>query len=78
MAKQDHRQKEAAIEVEGEVIAALPDTFFHVKLDRGPTVLGKLSGTMRRRWIRVNPGDRVRIELSPYDLTRGRITYRLR
>ena len=78
MAQQDHRQKEPAIELEGEVIAALPDTFFHVKLDRGPTVLGKLSGTMRRRWIRVNPGDRVRIELSPYDLTRGRITYQLK
>ena len=45
MAQQDHRQKEPAIELEGEVIAALPDTFFHVKLDRGPTVLGKLSGT---------------------------------
>jgi translation initiation factor IF-1 len=76
--KQDQRTKEQAIELEGEVVEALPNTFFRVQIDDGPLVLGKLSGTMRRRWIRVNPGDRVRIELSPYDLTRGRITYRLK
>ena len=78
MAQKEQRVKEQAIELEGEVIEALPNTFFRVQLDNGPVVLGKLSGTMRRRWIRVNPGDRVRIELSPYDLTRGRITYRLK
>lgn len=76
--KQEQRGKEPAIELEGEVVEALPNTFFRVQLDDGPVVLGKLSGTMRRRWIRVNPGDRVKIELSPYDLTRGRISYRLK
>jgi len=76
--RQDKPSKEQAIELEGEVVEALPNTFFRVQIDDGPLVLGKLSGTMRRRWIRVNPGDRVRIELSPYDLTRGRITYRLK
>ncbi len=63
--------------MEGEITEALPNTFFRVELENGHSVLAKLSGVMRRRWIRVNPGDRVRIEISPYDLTRGRITYRL-
>ena len=78
MAQREQRTKEPAIELEGEIVEALPNPFFRVQLDDGPSVLGKLSGTMRRRWIRVNPGDRVRIELSPYDLTRGRIVYRLK
>lgn len=78
MAERQHRQKEQAIELEGEVTEALPSTFFRVQIDDGPSVIAKLSGTMRRRWIRVNPGDRVRVELSPYDLSRGRITYRLK
>jgi translation initiation factor IF-1 len=76
--KQAGKPKEQGIEMEGEVTEALPNTFFRVELDNGLNVLAKLSGTMRRRWIRVNPGDRVRLELSPYDLTRGRITYRLK
>jgi translation initiation factor IF-1 len=78
MAERQQRQKEQAIELEGEVTEALPSTFFRVQIDDGPSVIAKLSGTMRRRWIRVNPGDRVRVELSPYDLSRGRITYRLK
>jgi len=78
MADRQHRQKEQAIELEGEVIEALPSTFFRVQIDEGPSVIAKLSGSMRRNWIRVNPGDRVRVELSPYDLSRGRITYRLK
>ena len=72
------RTKEEAIEMEGEIVEALPNTFFRVQLDGGHIVLCKLSGTMRRRWIRVNPGDRVKVELTPYDLTRGRITWRLK
>lgn len=64
--------------MEGEVTQALPNTFFRVEIGEGHEVLAKLAGKMRRRRIRVNPGDRVRVELSPYDLTRGRITYRLR
>jgi translation initiation factor IF-1 len=70
------KQKEEAIEVEGEVIEALPNTMFRVELDNGHTVLAHMAGRMRRFRIRINPGDRVKVELSPYDLTRGRITYR--
>jgi translation initiation factor IF-1 len=77
LAKGTEREKEPSIVMEGEVTEALPNTFFRVELENGHSVLAKLSGVMRRRWIRVNPGDRVRIEISPYDLTRGRITYRL-
>ncbi len=70
--------KEETIEVEGEVMEALPNTMFRVKLDSGQTVLGYISGKMRRYYIRILPGDRVKVELSPYDLTRGRITYRFK
>jgi translation initiation factor IF-1 len=70
--------KEEVIEVEGEVVEALPNTMFRVKLDNGHTVLGHISGKMRRYYIRILPGDRVKLELSPYDLTRGRITYRFK
>ena len=69
-------QKEAALELEGVVEEALPNTMFRVKLDNGHTVLGHISGKMRKHYIRILPGDRVTVELSPYDLTRGRITYR--
>ncbi len=70
--------KEEKIEVEGEVIEALPSTMFRVQLDEGHTVLAAISGKMRKHYIRVLPGDRVKVELSPYDLTRGRITFRHR
>src|SRR3954453_19546922 len=69
---------EEKIDVEGEVIEALPSLNFRVKLDMGHEVLAHLAGKMRRFRIRVLPGDRVRVELSPYDLTRGRITYRMK
>src|ERR1700748_2879762 len=68
--------KEEKIEMEGEITEALPNTMFRVKLDNGHDVLGHISGKMRRHYIRILPGDRVKIELSPYDLDRGRITYR--
>jgi translation initiation factor IF-1 len=68
--------KEEKIEMEGEIAEALPNTMFRVKLDNGHEVLGHISGKMRRHYIRILPGDRVKIELSPYDLDRGRITYR--
>ena len=68
--------KEEKIEMEGEVTEALPNTQFKVKLDNDHEVLGHISGKMRRHYIRILPGDRVKIELSPYDLDRGRITYR--
>jgi len=68
--------KEEAIEVEGSVIEPLPNAMFRVKLDNGHVVLAHISGKMRKFFIRILPGDRVTVELSPYDLTRGRITYR--
>ena len=68
--------KEEPIEVEGEVIEALPNAMFRVKLDNGHVVLAHISGKMRMHYIRILPGDRVTVELSPYDLSRGRITYR--
>ncbi|RME39035.1 MAG: translation initiation factor IF-1 [Deltaproteobacteria bacterium] len=68
--------KEEAIEVEGEVVEPLPNAMFRVKLDNGHMVLAHISGKMRKYYIRILPGDRVTVELSPYDLTRGRITYR--
>ena len=64
------------IEVEGEITEALPSTMFRVKIDDGHEVLAKISGKMRKHYIRLLPGDRVKVELSAYDLTRGRITYR--
>ena len=70
--------KEETIEFEGEVTEALPNTMFRGQLDNGHTVLGHISGKMRRYYIRILPGDRVKVELSPYDLTRGRITYRFK
>lgn len=68
--------KEEAIEVEGKVIEPLPNAMYRVELDNGHKVLDHISGKMRMHYIRILPGDRVTVELSPYDLTRGRITYR--
>jgi translation initiation factor IF-1 len=68
--------KEELIEVEGEIVEALPNAMFRVKLDNGHIVLTHVSGKMRMHFIRILPGDKVKVELSPYDLNRGRITYR--
>ena len=68
--------KEEAIEVEGTVIEPLPNAMFRVKLENDHTVLAHISGKMRKYFIKILPGDKVTVELSPYDLTRGRITYR--
>ncbi|MBU1122907.1 MAG: translation initiation factor IF-1 [Candidatus Omnitrophota bacterium] len=68
--------KEELIEVEGEIVESLPNAMFRVKLDNGHVVLAHVSGKMRMHFIRILPGDKVKMELSPYDLTRGRITYR--
>ena len=70
MAKQD------VIEVEGTVVEALPNAMFQVELDNGHRILAHISGKLRMNFIRIVPGDRVTVELSPYDLTRGRITWR--
>jgi translation initiation factor IF-1 len=69
---------EEKISVEGTIVEALPNATFRVELDNGHAILAYLSGKMRRHYIRVLLGDRVRIELSPYDLTRGRITFRFK
>jgi translation initiation factor IF-1 len=68
--------KEEAIEVEGKVIEPLPNAMFRVELENGHKVLAHISGKMRMHFIKILPGDKVTVELSPYDLTRGRITYR--
>jgi len=70
--------KEESIEVEGLVKEALPNTQFKVELINGHLILAHLSGKMRKNYIRIVPGDKVRVALSPYDLTRGRIIYRER
>lgn len=71
-------KKEDAIEVEGTVVEPLPNAMFRVELDNKHKVLAHISGKMRMHYIRILPGDRVIVELSPYDLTRGRIIYRFK
>jgi translation initiation factor IF-1 len=73
-----HKPKEEAIEVEGRVKQALPNTTFRVELDIGGEVIARIGGKMRKHFIRIIPGDRVKVEISPYDLTKGRITFRIR
>ena len=68
--------KEGAIELEGKVIEPLPNAMFKVELENGHQVLAHISGNMRMHYIKILPGDKVTVELSPYDLDRGRITYR--
>jgi translation initiation factor IF-1 len=68
--------KEEGIEVEGKILEKLPGVMFRVELDTGQEILAHISGKMRMYYIRILPGDRVKVELSPYDLSRGRITYR--
>jgi len=69
-------KKEGVLELEGAVVEALPDARFRVELDNGHIVLATISGRMRQHYIRILPQDRVVVEISPYDLTRGRIVYR--
>ena len=68
--------KEAVIEVEGTVVETLPNTNFKVELENGRQILAHISGKLRMNYIKILPGDKVKVELSPYDLTRGRITWR--
>ncbi|BAM06609.1 translation initiation factor IF-1 [Leptospirillum ferrooxidans] len=70
--------KEDIIEVQGSVLETLPNAMFRVELENGHKVLAHISGKMRMHYIKILPGDKVTIELSPYDLTRGRITYRFK
>jgi len=68
--------KEGVIRVEGTVVETLPNAMFRVELDNGHKILAHISGKMRMHFIKILPGDRVTVEMSPYDLTKGRITYR--
>jgi translation initiation factor IF-1 len=70
--------KEELIETEGKIIETLPNAMFRVQLENGHLVLAHVSGKMRMNFIRILPGDKVKLELSPYDLSRGRITYRVK
>ncbi|ANK60135.1 MULTISPECIES: translation initiation factor IF-1 [Loigolactobacillus] len=70
--------KDDVIEVEGKVVDTLPNAMFKVELENNATILATVSGKIRMHYIRILPGDRVTVELSPYDLTRGRITYRFK
>lgn len=74
--RQEASESKQKIEAEGTIVEALPSTLFRVELDNGHQILAYLAGRMRKNYIRVLLGDRVRVELSPYDLARGRITYR--
>lgn len=73
---EDMAKKDGAIEVEGRVVEPLPNAMFRIELENGHKVLAHISGKMRQHYIRILPEDRVVVELSPYDLTRGRIVYR--
>ncbi len=70
--------KEETIESEGRVVEALPNTTFRVKLDNGHTILAQIAGRMRKNYIKIIPGDQVKVAISPYDLNKGRITYRFK
>lgn len=72
MAKDDH------IEMEGKVLDSLPNTMFRVELDNGHVITAHISGRMRKNYIRILTGDRVKVEMTPYDLSKGRITYRMK
>jgi translation initiation factor IF-1 len=76
--EREEKKKKDVIEAEGVVTEALPNAMFRVQLDSGHTILAHISGKMRMYYIRILLGDRVTVELSPYDLTRGRITYRFK
>jgi translation initiation factor IF-1 len=74
----DCMAKEEQIELEGVVIDTLPNTMFRVKLDNGHEIIAHISGKMRKHYIRILTGDRVKVEMSPYDLSKGRITFRMK
>jgi translation initiation factor IF-1 len=73
---EEYMSKEDVIEVEGTVVEALPNTNFKVELENGHQILAHISGKLRMNYIKILPGDKVKVELSPYDLTKGRITWR--
>ena len=75
---EDRMSKDDSIEMEGTVLETLPNTMFRVKLENGHVVTAHISGRMRKNYIRILTGDKVKVEMTPYDLTKGRITYRMK
>jgi translation initiation factor IF-1 len=75
---QDHMAKDDVIEFEGTISETLPNTMFRVKLENGHEIIAHISGRMRKNYIRILTGDKVKVEMTPYDLTKGRITYRMK
>ncbi len=78
MAKPRESEKKEVIEVSGRIVEPLPNAMFKVELENGHVILAHISGKMRMHYIRILPGDRVTVEMTPYDLTKGRITYRFK
>ena len=76
--RQDHMAKDDVIEFEGTISETLPNTMFRVKLENGHEIIAHISGRMRKNYIRILTGDKVKVEMTPYDLTKGRITYRMK
>jgi translation initiation factor IF-1 len=74
----DRMAKDDVIEMEGTVVETLPNTMFRVQLENGHIVIAHISGRMRKHYIRILTGDKVKVEMTPYDLTKGRITYRMK
>ncbi len=74
----DHMAKDDVIEFEGTVAETLPNTMFRVRLENGHEIIAHISGRMRKNYIRILTGDKVKVEMTPYDLTKGRITYRMK
>ena len=76
MNEKENKKKKEVIELEGTILETLPNAMFKVRLDNGHEILAHISGRMRMHYIKILPGDKVNIEMTPYDLTKGRITYR--
>ena len=76
--KKQHMSKDDSIEFEGTILETLPNTVFRVKLENGHVITAHISGRMRKNYIRILTGDKVKVEMTPYDLTKGRITYRMK
>jgi translation initiation factor IF-1 len=76
--KSQRMSKDDSIEMEGTILKTLPNTMFRVKLENGHVVTAHISGRMRKNYIRILTGDKVKVEMTPYDLTKGRITYRMK
>lgn len=78
LSQNEDRMSKDVIEIEGTILESMPNAMFKVKLENGHEILAHISGKIRKNFIRILPGDKVKVEMTPYDLTRGRITFRLK